>query len=143
MALTGVSDGTGWPRNKEASSKVQLVPVCIVSGQELGTPSVTGLPAGHLPAGTILVPDTDVSGDACMVVMDTARLDVGGTSEQTTSKALILFEDVFGLDTDDQLSTALLKGTWTNKGRLRHKGSALTEAQRARFQRLTEWWASW
>lgn len=149
MALTGISDGTGWPRNKEASSKITPVPVCIVQGQELGTPASTGLREGHLPAGTVLVPDSDVSGEACYVVMDTARLATGGTGEQDETHALVLWEDVYGLHEADQLSTALLIGVWTSSpggggvSRLRYKGTALTADQKARFQRITEWWNSW
>lgn len=140
---TGTSDGTGWPRNMEASSKVQTVPACIVQGQSLGDPATTGLREGYLPAGTIIVPDTDISGDACYVVMDTARLDTGGTGEQDEAKSLVLFEDVFNLDEADQYAAVLIKGTWTDHDRLRYKGTALTKAQKAQFQRLTEWWGSW
>lgn len=139
MSLFGMSDGTGWPRRKEHSSKVTTVPVCIVQGQQLGTPASTGLPTGYLPAGTVLVPDSDVSGEACYVIMDTARLVTGGSGQQDETHALVLWEEVYGLDQDDKLSTAVLIGVWS-KGELRYLGSALSANQKARFQRLTEWW---
>jgi len=141
MALFGISDGTGWGRRRESSSKVVTKPVCIVQNEEIADVSVTGYVEGYLPAGTLLVPDTDVSGEACYVVMDTARLVTGGTGEQNEAHALVLFEEIYGLDTENKLGTALLKGVWSS-GRLRHKGTALTAAQRSEIQRLVEWWIS-